>query len=74
MAAFSSGVELFRRDMMSHTIITTLLSLFMLIGTVGLYVPSVVIFPYVALVTAHMYRLRIPTDPGLGASPPVTEE
>jgi len=62
MEAFSAGVDLFRADLLAHTVIVSLLSLALLLGSLALYVPSVVLFPYTFLVAAHMYRLRVPAQ------------
>jgi hypothetical protein len=60
MDAFSTSVDLFRCEVLASTAMVALLSFISVVGTLFYHVPSVFIMPYLALVTVHMYRLRVP--------------
>jgi hypothetical protein len=60
MDAFSTSVDLFRGEVLASTAMVALLSFISVVGTLFYHVPSVFIMPYLALVTVHMYRLRVP--------------
>ncbi len=60
MDSLSVSVDLFRREMLPVTAMVAILNVIPLVGSLFMFVPSVFLFPFIALTAAHMYRLRVP--------------